>query len=344
MLLKICKDPYSKGLSEKEICKYIDDINTADKWCRRPIYYAIINQNITIIGALVNSGKLDLSLTSKIHNSNNYELPFSTALRSKNSKIIDILAIHVTNNNCFEYLTTALKTNIEIFKLFLSCFNIVSLKGSEMMLCSYAKIPHYYICYQNNICFDLQEALKYTLIYRKYSSFEFLLKKVKYSEQLNYEYNSNINSYGCRKFTLLSIASIQGYLKGATLLLTRGANIYGNIISSKHENLNYLMYICSNKSYYSETPSTQQQIIDTIKLLITKGIPVNYQNNIGQTALMISARSNNLDFIKILLEHNADKTLKDMNNRIAHDYIDVECGFGQFENNSKQIIQLLGEP
>lgn len=309
-------------------------VNEPDKWGRRPIYYAITSGHTHIVKELTESGLLDVKLPSKVPHFNKTELPIATCLRIKNAEMFDMLA-KLVPYNYNEYLGVALKSDIVMFKQYINSFGIISLKGSEMLFCSHARLDHYDMCYRGNICIDLQSALKFTLVYRKYGCFNYLLKRVKYSEQLEYLYN-------CKgKLTLIGMAVIQGYLKGVIALVGKGASLTGFVVNSKQEMMNYLMYVCSNRSFYSEPTGTQEQIIATIRYIVTNGISVDYQNNTGLTALMVATRANNVQFVQVLLEYGADTTLTDMNGKNAHDYVDESLGFGQISEDSAKIKQLL---
>lgn len=329
MLSKGCK---TGSITDVKI--HLVDVNEPDKWGRRPIYYAITSGHVNVVRELANSGKLDVTLSNKIPHFNKTELPLATCLRVKSTEMFDILS-KLVPNDYNEYLVAALKSDIDMFKQYIRSFGILSLKGLEMSFCSHARLDHYDFCYRNNICIDLQLALKFTLIYRKYGCFNYLLKKIKYTEQLEYMYT-------CKgKLTLIGMASIQGYLRGVIALLNKGASINGFVINSKHEMMSYVMYLCSNRSFYSEPTGTQEQIILTLRHLLSNGSDVNYQNNTGMSALMVACRTNNVQFVQTLLELGADPSQRDMNNKTASDYIDDSRGFGQMSEDSAKIQHLL---
>jgi len=81
---------------------------------------------------------------------------------------------------------------------------VINIKGHEMNLCQIAKPRDYQKLLQMNVCFDIQQALKLTLMYRKYNSFMYLLSNIKFKEQLNYLYHHRNNS----TTTLMAIATI----------------------------------------------------------------------------------------------------------------------------------------
>ena len=56
--------------------------------------------------------------------------------------------------------------------------------------------------------------------------------------------------------------------------------------------------------------SVINQLINTTKLLIEKGLDINSQNNEGNTALHYAYNFNNINLISILIEKNADSNIK----------------------------------
>ena len=58
--------------------------------------------------------------------------------------------------------------------------------------------------------------------------------------------------------------------------------------------------------------------IDYLEVLLDKfNIDVNIQNVYGNSALYWASYANNLDFVKLLLEHGADPNIKDVNGDTA---------------------------
>lgn len=73
--------------------------------------------------------------------------------------------------------------------------------------------------------------------------------------------------------------------------------------------------------------------------LISENLINNYQlsidkiNENGQTPLMMGAKNNAMDTVKLLLEHGADKSIKDNNGKTAYDLA--------VENGNMDIAELL---
>lgn len=189
-----------------------------------------------------------------------------------------------------------------------------------MNLCQIAKPRDYQKLLQMNVCFDIQQALKLTLMYRKYNSFMYLLSNIKFKEQLNYLYHHRNNS----TTTLMAIATIQGYYKGVKRLIKDGANIHNHITISGGDQMNYLMYVCSNHNFAQEMPRKQKQILKTVLLLVDHGININYQSNTGTTALMVAAKTGNIALYYLLIKLGANQTLTDMYTKSAMDYFSID--------------------
>lgn len=255
---------------------------------------------------------------------NDLTFDINSALRDGNHDLFCKLCKELTpkQRDRHRFLIPVLKYGDKsIFCCYLEQFSVISLKGFEMTLCSYAKKFHYQLMFEKDICFSLQDALKYTLIYRKYGCFQYLLKKIKFKEQIDHVYlvaNLPVQT------TLLAMAAIQGYHVGVTKILETGADLNGFVITENRVVMNYLMYICSNLNYQTETNYRKSQIINTIKLLINKGIDINHQGNEGQTALMIAASCGNRDLVKLLLEYGANTKIIDMSRKKAIDYASDE--------------------
>lgn len=294
---------------------YMQNINAPDKWGRRAIYYAIVSADLHQVQDLLQQG-CDLTLKNKIPRLRTSESPIQTAIRIKNLEIFKVL---ISTLDYTDYLGSLLKAPCSFFREFLKKTQIYSFKGDEMTFCSYARVEHYQICHAQNICIDLQQALKYTLIYRKYGCFLYLLKKVKYAEQVDYVYSSSLE-----KVTLFAMAAVQGFMKGVAALLAKGANLHGLITDPSQELMTYLMYVCSNSHFNQESIYVQTQILSIVQFLIRQGIDVNYQNNTGLTALMLARKAGNTKIIDLLISKGADPHLTDMSGNTAFDYSDSE--------------------
>ena len=72
--------------------------------------------------------------------------------------------------------------------------------------------------------------------------------------------------------------------------------------------------ICNRRGYTLLIKACRHNFkIDTIKLIISKKIDINQQNNFGNTALMYAAKYCEFDVVKLLLDYGADMDIK--NNR-----------------------------
>lgn len=186
----------------------------------------------------------------------------------------------------------------------------IKVKGAESIYCRYATTAHYSVMDKYQVCYDRQDALRYTLIYGKYACFTYLLSGVRYKEQLNFKYVATDKS--C--YTLLSLCAVNGYLAGVKHLIKDGADIHSLTVSSRGETMNLIMTICNNPHY---GPAQ----IKCLSYLLEKGVlDPNQVNTFGQTALMFAYRINSPEMISILLKRGADKGIVDMRGLIAEDY------------------------
>ena len=341
-IINYCKNNNYNEL-EKSLKSDHDLVNRTDRWGRRLIYYAVLAGSTESVKTLLETGQLNISLTSKVHRICKYEAPIFTSIRTNQPGIFDLLTKNHCTKSAKEYLAAILKkSNSSFFLIYLNNFQIISLKGLEIILCAYARVEHFQILDNRQICYDLLNSLKYTLLYRKYGAFNYLLRRIKYSEQINHIFFQK-NKLP-HQISLLAMAIIQGYLKGVQRLISLGADITGFVVNSNNESFNYIMYLCSNRNYHTETAQRQQSILDTLEYLISQGLSVDYQNNTGLTALMVAAKIMNKDYIEVLLRYGADKSLRDMNNKSAVDYlVNAKSNFGKMESNSDycEIKELL---
>ena len=345
-LIKYCKSDSYQLLKQNLRSKHV---NQSDIWGRRLIYYAIISGAYRCVEILIDTGNLDLSLENKVPRVQHYERPIVTCIKYDQIQIFRSLAgltrYQSGSSEFSQYLHTILKSGSNDFLLaYLQEYQIISLKNQEMLLCSHAKVEHYQILFDNQICFNLLQALKYTLTYRKYTQFNYLLDRVKYSEQLEHTYYNNIltKKYYRAEDRLVGMVVVQGYLRGLKTLQEKGADLSAYIVNQYGESVNYVMYLCSNRNYYTEKVSRQQQILSSLEYLLNSGISVDLQNNLGMTALMFACRAGNSDYVRVLLQYGANKDLLDNNNQTAIDYLNTaKLGFGQLNTDHQQIIRDL---
>ena len=293
------------------------DINKPDMWGRFPIYYAVRYGSVLAIEHYMSLGA-SIYCQNTISNQNDDLMV--TAIKMRDIAVFKvILSYWKTSIDIVDYMSVLSGSTVDIFDLFLLHTSCVSIKGLEYILCKNAKPPHYKYLYSHDICFDVQQALKYTLIYRKFSCFSYLLSTVRHTEQLNYIYNTSL---GERKtFTLMSLCSIYGYLNGIRRLLYFGADPNLIVINYKGEAMNNLMVLVSNELYNRESHSRQVHIQNTLKYLL-KLHYVNWSNSRGQTAIMFAYRAHppTSKIISILKNAGADLDCADMLGKTALDY------------------------
>lgn len=105
------------------------------------------------------------------------------------------------------------------------------------------------------------------------------------------EYGANPN--GDKKYDInpLMIATTQGNLEIAKLLIDKGADV-----NAKDKNGNNALVYCSNYGYAK----------GIAKLFIDNGIEINNRNRDGETALEKATGSSNCEIAKFLIENGAD--------------------------------------
>lgn len=97
----------------------------------------------------------------------------------------------------------------------------------------------------------------------------------------------------------------EGNYRMAEFLLLNGASVNVKDISGD----NALIYYASNYNAMAD-----EKLVD---FLISKGIDINAQNNLGKTALMMAAKRDNYKLVKYLCEKGADVDIKDTNGMTA---------------------------
>ena len=61
---------------------------------------------------------------------------------------------------------------------------------------------------------------------------------------------------------------------------------------------------------------------DLIDPLIEKGSEINFQDNLGRTAIMIAVERENIRMVKKLLKHSPDLEITDFSGKSVYDYLD----------------------
>lgn len=247
---------------QNNICSLIKsqiNINQPDIWGRYPIYYSVRYQAVDVFYWFIEQGA-DIYSLNLIHGER-YDL-IITALQTRNPIIVDIVLSHWNRPiNIDLYWKYMLVTPI-LLDLMLSYYNNRNIKGSEHIFCMYAKIPHYQILYKRNVCFSLIHAIRYCLTYNKQQEFNYLLTKIKCSEQLDFIFTTS--SYST--LNLLTIAATHGKVQALKKLLSYGANPEITILYSEHQYMTPLEITCSGKYIDSLLP----KVIKCIKLLSNK--------------------------------------------------------------------------
>jgi ankyrin repeat protein len=292
-------------------------VNNVDRWGRYPIYYAIKHDAPECISLLLTEGA-DVILFNRVGGKkiDSLTLAIKKGLLSDFDIASSLLQTVINRIDKEEYLSYILRGSLESFKHFISVFKIISFKGLEHLFCRYARKDHYQYCLENDICFDLQESLKYVVLYRKYGVFLYLLSRVTYTEQLNYYYQGDSLR---KKSTLLSMCASQGYLRGVKTLIKKGADYNQLVVNEKGESLDLLMAFVDNNILSRESEQRQRLLLETLEYLAMV-FDINKQNSLGITALMIACRTGCREYVQRLLELGADVRLVDINDKSARDY------------------------
>ena len=114
--------------------------------------------------------------------------------------------------------------------------------------------------------------------------------------------NADINSFTSRKYPALAIALRQNNRQIASLLIQRGAN------------LNRREAVVSPFLYFVKSRNPDIKLLD---LLIRAGADINETDGEGNTALMFSVLSSNMELIQALLKHKPNKQAKNTFNKTA---------------------------
>jgi ankyrin repeat protein len=130
-----------------------------------------------------------------------------------------------------------------------------------------------------------------------------------------------VNAIDTEKRTPLMFASFNGHAPVAEYLLDVGAEI-----DSKDSNgRTALMYASSGP------------FGETVKLLLTRGAEVNVQGTLeGFTSLMTAAAEGQLEVVRHLLDHGADRSLEDTDG-------DTALTFAR-QNGHAEVVKLLENP
>ena len=129
------------------------------------------------------------------------------------------------------------------------------------------------------------------------------------------EYGVDINHIHSDGYTALGIAIDAGNVEGATLLLEHGAN----------PNIGHLPLTCA----------AHQGNTELVLLLLKYNASIDLQDAKKRTPLMHATAYGHEETVAILLEHGANTTIRDKEDKIALDYVNLD-----YVNND-EIRQLL---
>jgi len=311
-IIQKCKSGDLEGLNHclKSVPEMGSGPNDPDIWGRRPLYYAVRNRNIKAIRMLVEHGAI-ITISNRI--SDNDEDLLVTGFKTASVDCVRFLIElyqderdHI-NRNLGLYIPFLFRGDAKLLEIFIHTFKIQSLKTYESVFCRNGKIIHYKTLISCNVCFDLQIALRYTIVYGRYTVFQFLLTLVRYDEQLDHIYRG---PYGSQQ-TLMSLCACNGYYKGLRCLANYGANINVQSVNERGETRNCLMAAVDN-NHYNQLSDRQRIMVQKCVYHLSTLYPINQQNSRGQTALMFAQRAGNTELVEILLELGADTDIKDM--------------------------------
>lgn len=292
-----------------------DNVNQTDCWGRTPIYYSVRYGAIDIFYFLVSLGA-DLYKTYII-NKQEYDL-IDTALNTNGNSVENyqiiaaVLSVWLGPLYISRYISKIFCGSACVLQLFIQHIPNISLKGYERQFCSKAQEEHYRVLLKYHICFCLQQAMRYTIVYRKRRSFMFLLSQIKCSEQLDYIYTTS----GRSTLNLVTLCATRGYYNELKILLREGADPKLLTVNGMDETMTPLHAICDNWF-------TERELVNIKRCLhlLLKYIDVNQANTKGQTALMFANRKSNDEIIMMLKEYGADPTAVDMCGRKALTYV-----------------------
>ena len=333
-IVSVCKSGEYQGLAK---ALSVSTINSPDMWGRFPVYYAVRYNNIAALRYMLELGA-DPYVESTI--SGRRDNLVMTALRTgvvETVKVVISIWRSYTDISDLLPLCFSKDNSTELLASVIEGFNIRSLKGAESVLCRRAKIGDFEWLLHHNICFDLQQALRYCLIYGRPHCFMYLLRYIKHQCELDYVY-TNAGSRGTH--TLVSLCCLYGHYKGLLKLLKLGASADVITINNHGETMNNLCVAVANEHYRHLRDIYQTGVTLCIKYLISQGVSLNWQNSRGQTALMMAMRAHNGELTNLLLAAGADPTLRDMNGESAADYM-MGGGEGMGEEDGEETSNVV---
>lgn len=304
-IINICKNEHAD----------LDDLyhsdfncNGVDLWGKHPLYYAVRYKRPDVIRILKKLGA-NIYDTNRI-NGNDEDL-LITAFRTASAPTITCVMLLYDSTyiktNLANYLPYLFRGDSLCLEKFVKTFKIQSMKGHEFIFCKRAKMCHYHVLKTYNICFDLQLSLKCTLVYARYSAFQYLLTLIRYKEQLDYIYRG---PHGCQ-LTLLSLCCTYGYYNGIKSLIKAGAQYHIMSVNERGETRNNLMALVDNNRYMSLS-SRDRIMYQRCLYYLLNFYDINAQNSRGQTALMFAYTAGNIELVQLLLDLGANPDITDM--------------------------------
>jgi hypothetical protein len=320
MPLTIINSCKRNDLESLKLSLSTQSVDSIDLWGRTHLYYSVKYLAYDLVRYLIHQGS-DIFGLSKVDDTN--EDLLLTSLKTGDNLMIKIISDYYTDHpQCYNhikvhivyYLPYLFKGQSQILSDFIDRFNISSLKGYENIFCRTAKKSHYDTLCESVICFDLQNALKFTIIYCRYQQFIHLLKKIKYPEQLDYIYRGPMGT----QQTLISLCCTKAYYKGIQKLIDMGADYNQFSINEKGEPRNPIMVIADSCGYKKLNNKEEADVKKSLNYL-TPIIDIDQQNSRGQTALMFAYRSNP-ELVPILESFGCNSDIIDMDNKKAINY------------------------
>lgn len=320
MPLTIINSCKRNDLESLKLSLSTQSVNSVDQWGRTHLYYAVKYLAYDLVRYLINQGT-DIFGLSKVDDVN--EDLLLTSLKAGDNLMIKIISDFYSEhpqchrhikNHIVGYLPYLFKGQTQILSDFIDTFRISSLKGYENIFCRTAKKSHYDTLLQSVVCFDLQNALKFSIIYNRRQQFIHLLKKIKYPEQLDYIYRGPMGT----QQTLISLCCTKTYYKGIQKLIDLGADYNQYSVNERGELRNPIMVIADSCGYEKLNNKEVTEIKKCLSYL-SQIIDINEQNSRGQTALMFAYRSNP-KLVPILQAFGCNSDIVDMNNKKAVNY------------------------
>lgn len=129
---------------------------------------------------------------------------------------------------------------------------------------------------------------------------------------------------------------INGYLKFVVGLNQNASAIIDYLLDTYNIDLNEVEKYGSSYLW----SATASGSIQNMRSLLVKGADINQQREVdGITVLMIAASNDDLEKVKFLLNHGANKYLKDKNGKTALDYINKK--YSNDNQGEKQLLQKI---